>query len=566
MSALLAGPEPSLRRSGAGQRFPALLWSLLHVPIFLALFAPGIEAALRATPEQFRPWLWPTFLPQATLLAFLAWMLALPFSLGAPRLPLRRARGDGPRHRGRRARRAGLRLRRLPPERLLLPRPDSSRTRSRRRGSRSGASSSSSPSWRRSWRWTSRVGAWFIRRFASSRRAWALALALVLLSDGGAGLRRAPGPLRRARRSSRPPRCCRSSRPCGWAPSARRVFGKRGADPFRDPARRSGSPPASRPRRSGSRAVAGRALHRGREPPRRAPLRADDAAPVAARAGGRALRRATTPARRSTNYTLFTLMYGLQAQKLEATVGAGRRPILFPALAANGYQLKVLAASCVDWMDLKDTVFGGVPADDLKTWCDDVEPPDRDATMIRSAEAFAAAADPARPVFLFMFFFGTHFNYFHDEEDRSTCRSGTASDALKATRAPGEHIAEPRAQRGAQARPAPRRLPHEVRADAREGAARRVHRRSRRGVPGEGAHRPRLRGDERADPRPRGLDRPGRAAGALRRSDEPRRRRARRCSRCSATTTRPRSTPTAQSMFDARRPTASSPPPSGGSR
>ncbi len=61
----------------AGQRFPALVWSLLHVPLFLALFAPGIAAAVRATPEPFRAWLWPTFLPQAAMLALVAWLLAV---------------------------------------------------------------------------------------------------------------------------------------------------------------------------------------------------------------------------------------------------------------------------------------------------------------------------------------------------------------------------------------------------------------------------------------------------------------------------------------------------------
>ena len=68
--------------------------------------------------------------------------------------------------------------------------------------------------------------------------------------------------------------------------------------------------------------------------------------------------------------------------------------MLFPALAANGYQVKVLAASCVDWMELKDTVFGGVPAEDLETWCEGVEPPLRDAAMIRDAKAFAAQRRP----------------------------------------------------------------------------------------------------------------------------------------------------------------------------
>ena len=37
--------------------------------------------------------------------------------------------------------------------------------------------------------------------------------------------------------------------------------------------------------------------------------------------------------------------------------------------------------------------------------------------MLAAAEDFARSAAPDRPVFLFLFFFGTHFNYFLDRED-----------------------------------------------------------------------------------------------------------------------------------------------------
>src|SRR5512138_1929718 len=81
MSALLAGPPRAGGGSAAGERLPALAWALLHAPLYLALFAPGISAAVSATPEGFRGALWPTFLPQATLLSLVAFVLALPFSL-----------------------------------------------------------------------------------------------------------------------------------------------------------------------------------------------------------------------------------------------------------------------------------------------------------------------------------------------------------------------------------------------------------------------------------------------------------------------------------------------------
>jgi hypothetical protein len=111
--------------------------------------------------------------------------------------------------------------------------------------------------------------------------------------------------------------------------------------------------------------------------------------------------------------------------------------VLFPALAAHGYQMKVLAASCVDWMDLKDTVFAGIPPQDLHTWCEGVEPPFRDAAMLKEAEAFTSAADPGRPTFLFLFFFGTHFNYFLDPEDEVYQPFWDGAGGIKATSAPG---------------------------------------------------------------------------------------------------------------------------------
>jgi len=133
-------------------------------------------------------------------------------------------------------------------------------------------------------------------------------------------------------------------------------------------------------------------------------------------------------------------MYGQQAQKLETTVGSGRQPLLFPALAANGYLVKVLAASCVDWMDLKDTVFGGVKPEDLMTWCKGTETADRDEAMLKVAHDVGARAAPDQPIFMFLFFFGTHFNYFHDEVDRIALPEWDGADALKATAAPGAEI------------------------------------------------------------------------------------------------------------------------------
>ena len=230
--------------------------------------------------------------------------------------------------------------------------------------------------------------------------------------------------------------------------------------------------------------------------------------------------------------------------------------------------MKVLAASCVDWMDLKDTVFGGVPPDDLKTWCDDVRAAATATPRCSpTREAFTTARRPGAPAVPVPLLLRDPLQLLPRRRGPgATSRTGTAPAALKATAAPGELI-ENRARNAAHKldRLLDGFLAEFERARGR-APARRLHRRPRRGVPAEGAHRPRLGGDERADPRAGGLAR----ARACRRASSTRRRATptscRRCSRCSATTTRPSLYADGLSMFDARRRTGSSSRPSAGSR
>ena len=441
-----AGPAPS-RAPAAGQRFAALVWALLHVPIFLALFAPAIGAAIRAAPAAYRTALWPTFVPQATLLALLAFALALPFSLsplayrfaapGIAALVTAALALDARIYQSVGFHLNGFFLRfLLQPNALTeagVPKSDVAIFLAL-----SAAFAAVDVA----------LGAWFIPRLAApARRAWPLALTLVLLSAAeriyGTALTFLGGPSLFAASTVLP-----LQPPVRWTSVWVRLFGERQQkDPF-------------------ARANASKRLPSGLPPADVRFTRTPDvlfvvaeslpAEHLDARTMPRLWERAAGGARftrhyagaSSTNYTLFTLMYGLQAQKLEATVGAGRRPVLFPALAAHGYRTKVLAASCVDWMDLKDTVFGGVPQEDLQTWCEDTPPAQRDAAMLAEARAFVASADPARPVFMFLFFFGTHFNYFLDDEDRVFEPFWDGAGGIKATNAPGPLI-EARARNAA---------------------------------------------------------------------------------------------------------------------
>jgi membrane-anchored protein YejM (alkaline phosphatase superfamily) len=110
----------------------------------------------------------------------------------------------------------------------------------------------------------------------------------------------------------------------------------------------------------------------------------------------------------STHYALFSLFFGRNGHKLESVLGAGSKPLLLGAFRANGYQMRLITASSVDWMGMTRTVFADVK-DDLDTDLPGIGAT-RDSAMIARARAWVAQAD-ARPLLLVLFFDGTHFNY-----------------------------------------------------------------------------------------------------------------------------------------------------------
>ncbi len=441
MSILPAGGRGSPR----ALRFPAFLWALLHVPVFLALYAPSVRAAVRATPDAYRAWLWPTFVPQALLLALVAFVVALPVARW-PRVYRLAAPGA-----------AGLVTAALALDAKVLEsvgyhlngfffqlmlQPHALRE--------AGVPAADVALFLGGGLvfllLDVAAGAWFLGRFEAPRRTWTLALAVLLLCAGervyGAVLTYFGGPAIFAAAGTLPLQV-----PVRMQDLSRRIFGPRQYDPFAGKGASKRLPAGVDPRelrftrRPDVLVVLAESLPASHLDARTMPN-------LWRRAAGGALFTRHYAGASSTNYTLFSLVYGLQAQKLEATVGAGRQPVLFPALADNGYQTKVIAASCVDWMGLKETVFGGVK--DIETWCDGHAPETRDAEMLRSARAFVSAADRDRPVFLFLFFFGTHFNYFHDPEDAIFAPEWDGQGGLKATRAPGAEI-ENRARNAAHA-------------------------------------------------------------------------------------------------------------------
>jgi hypothetical protein len=421
------------RSSGAGYRFPALLWALLHVPIVLALYAGPIRAAVSAAPPEFQAALWPTFLPQALLVGLVAFLAALPASpwprayrfvaggvagLLAAGLALDAAVYGA----------VGFHLNGFFLAILLQP------TGLRETGIGPLAVAGIAAGALAFVALDAAAGAWFLRRFASPRRTWIPALALLALAFAertyGQALQHFAGPSVFAASGVLP-----LQPPIRMSKIMGRVFGARPPDPFkgRDELRLPTGVPPERIRFARTPDV----VFVVAESMPAEHLAPDTVPEVWRRSaeGARFLAHYSTAS--ATHYAVFSLVYGIQAQKLEATVGAGRRPMLFNAFRANGYHLGVLAASCVDWMGLKETVFDGV-GDALRTWCE-VGGYRADRLMVARAREVVAEAGDA-PVFLFLFFDGTHFGYDHDPRDSFFTPQWDGQGGIKATTAPGPLI------------------------------------------------------------------------------------------------------------------------------
>ncbi|HSN89617.1 MAG TPA: sulfatase-like hydrolase/transferase [Anaeromyxobacteraceae bacterium] len=425
--------------SGASYRFPALLWALLHVPLFLALFAGGIAAAVRATPEAYRWPLAPAFLVQAVFLAAVGWLLALPLSAFA-----RAYRFAAPAVMGLGAavvaldarvyRDVGFHLNGFFLEVLLQP------NALRETGVSTGDALAFAGLAAGFVAAEIAIGAWFLRRFARPRRVLGWAVAFLLLGAAerayGATLYFFGGPAVFAASTVLPLQV-----PFRMHDFLRKVTGRQGMpDHFAGAARESQrlpagvSPEAIRfTRRDDVLLVVAESLPSEHLDERTMPNLSRRAA------GGGALFARHYAGASATNYTVFSIFYGLWAHRLEATVGAGRRPLLFSAMRANGYALRLLASSCVDWMGLKETVFGGVEQD-LATWCGNEPTLERDAAMLADARAFVDRTPGDKPLFLFLFFDGTHFGYHRPDSSVLFTPEWDGKGGLKGTSAPGPEI------------------------------------------------------------------------------------------------------------------------------
>jgi hypothetical protein len=133
----------------------------------------------------------------------------------------------------------------------------------------------------------------------------------------------------------------------------------------------------------------------------------------------------------STHYALFSFFYGRESRKMERIVGAGRAPMLFGALRRHGYAFRLITASSADWMGMRHSVFHEV-ADDLDTDMPGVGAP-QDSAMLARARTFVDGAGD-RPIFLLLFFNGTHFNYTYPPRSARFVPAWDGSGSLEAAR------------------------------------------------------------------------------------------------------------------------------------
>jgi membrane-anchored protein YejM (alkaline phosphatase superfamily) len=431
------GTEPA---GGHSPRWPGLVWALAHVPLILWLYAGPIDQALRSVPAGFQAPLYPAFLVQAVTLAVALWVVALPLSVSRRLFrwifPVITALAtlvlaiDSRTYAAVGFHINGFFLRvAIQPSAL-----------------RETGIPASDVAWflAEGLGWLVAevvVGTWFLRRFTSPRPVWKVALALLLLATGE--------------------RVYSASVAFFGGPG---VFAAGQALPLQVPVRMgkfweklTGRAVLGSPLKgvSGESAVK---LPPGIEPESvkftRTPdvvfillesARADYLDPqvmplLTARAarGGTVFERhyALAP---TTYFTVFGLIFGLEAHKLDAVVGAGRKPLLFRAFSANGYQSKFLAASSVDWMGLREQVFGDVTQSLETDWPKHLDPEQTDGAMVKEARRFVEAAGD-QPVFLFLFFVGTHFNYTYPERSARFSPVWDGAGILKASEVSGSLI------------------------------------------------------------------------------------------------------------------------------
>ncbi len=425
---------------GHSPRWPGLAWAMLHVPVILYAFSGPIAQALRGVPEGFRAPLYPAFLVQAMTLATAVWVVTLPLSISR-----RLYRWTFPFLIGlativlaidaRTYAAVGFHINGFFLRVAVQP---------------SALRETGIPMSDIAWlaaegvAWLTGevvLGAWFLRRFGSARPVWRVAVALLLLAtaerlySGSVAFFGGPG-----------------------------VFAAGQALPLQVPVRLgkfwegvTGRKVLGSPLKgiSGESAVR---LPPGIDPASVKFTRKPDVIFVlleSARADyldaqvmplltARAARGGTVFERHyalapTTYFSVFGLIFGLEAHKLDAVVGAGRKPLLFRAFSANGYQSKFLAASSVDWMGLREQVFGDVTQALETDWPHTLNPEQTDAAMLAEGRRFVEAAGD-RPVFLFLFFVGTHFNYTYPERAAKFSPVWDGAGILKASAAPGELI------------------------------------------------------------------------------------------------------------------------------
>jgi uncharacterized protein len=437
---MLLTPERPAPGEAGVLRWPALAWVLLHIPAFLWLFSGSIQQAMRGVPPGFGLGVWPIFPIQAAVLALALWIVALPLSPwpGAYRWAVPVLTGlatvllaiDARTYASVGFHINGFFLR-------VAVQPGALQETGIPLADVLGFAAQGAVFLA----FELAAGRWFLARFAERRRVWALALGILLVGAAErtwvASLAFFGGPGVFAAGQVLPLQV-----PVRMSAIWEGITGRQAlSSPLKGVAGESaiklppGVPPAEikfkrRPDVVLALTESTRADYFTAEIMPRLVRRAE--------AGGTVFERHYALSS-STYFTVFGLIFGLQAHKLDAVVGSGRRPELFPAFGANGYTSRFLAASSVDWMGLRDQVFGDVKQSLETDWPPGLTGEQKDGAMLDEARRFVASAGD-QPVFIFLFFVGTHFNYSYPERSAVFSPVWDGQGVLKASAAPGDLI------------------------------------------------------------------------------------------------------------------------------
>lgn len=132
-----------------------------------------------------------------------------------------------------------------------------------------------------------------------------------------------------------------------------------------------------------------------------------------------------------TRQGLFSLFYGLYGSYWDPFLQENRSPVLMDHLQAQDYQLEMFTSASFTYPEFDQTLFAGLPAEQLHQIDGDMAPWLRDTTNTGQIIDFLHNREKDRPFMVFMFYESTHAHY--DFPEASVIRAPYLEDLNYAT-------------------------------------------------------------------------------------------------------------------------------------